>query len=184
MIMNHDDDDEPRFYHPHPSHHLFLEPLVIGDSPATGQPPNPPRIHQKQQNYQIEGISHPLSSHLSWRKYSVIWRSFRLNTLIISAKWCFLWRECVQFVNKLYIWCGDEFSYNFVLCRQITISMYNMYTLYKVCSTCAVFQYSFKQPFRRICEWCKNLVPPRIHPKDKVAESSQRSSPLVEAGLV
>ena len=181
MIMNHDDDDEPRFYHPHPSHHFFLEPLVIGDSPATGQPPNPPRSHQKQQNYQIEGISHPLSSHLSWRKYSVIWKSFRLNTLIISAKWCFLWRECVQFVNKLYIWCGDEFSYNFVLCRQITISMYNMYTLYKVCSTCAVFQYSFKQPFRRIC---KNLVPPRIHPKDKVAESSQWSSPLVQAGLV
>ena len=100
MIMNHDDDDEPRFYHPHPSHHFFLEPLVIGDSPATGQPPNPPRIHQKQQNYQIEGISHPLSSHFLWRKYSVIWRSFRLNTLIISAKWCFLWRECVQFVNK------------------------------------------------------------------------------------
>ena len=138
----------------------------------------------KQQNYQIEGISHPLSSHLSWRKYSVIWRSFRLNTLIISAKWCFLWRECVQFVNKLYIWCGDEFSYNFVLCRQITISMYNMYTLYKVCSTCAVFQYSFKQLFRRICEWCKNLVPPRIHAKDKVAESSQGSSPLVEDGFV
>ena len=58
MIMNHDDDDEPRFYHPHPSHHFFLEPLVIGDSPATGQPPNPPRIPQKHKAAELSDRRH------------------------------------------------------------------------------------------------------------------------------
>ena len=41
MIMNHDDDDEPRFYHPHPSHHFFLEPLVTLQQLASHQ------IHQE-----------------------------------------------------------------------------------------------------------------------------------------
>ena len=52
MIMNHDDDDEPRFYHPH---HFFLEPLVIGDSPATGQPP---RSHQKHKAAELSDRRH------------------------------------------------------------------------------------------------------------------------------